>query len=309
MNLSSARKYSYYAGWLFRSYLGDKRPLVNTMIIHYKCNLRCQHCSIVANQDKLPAPLSMSYENASKDMQATFDKGARILFFEGGEPTMWSDGAKTLPDLIQEGRRIGYYVIGYTTNGIGDIFEQSDVISVSLDGPKEIHDLIRGPGVFDQLMQNLGKTNHSNIFANMVVTRTNIDSVRATAEVVARTPSIKGMMINFLTPPPYDIALTPEQKRKVVEEVRGLKREGLPILNSNRALRELLIEDYSKKCPFWISSFTMPDGTKYLGCPMAGTESCKNCGFDAVREYRLITRGDIGTISTMSRFALSKPSR
>jgi MoaA/NifB/PqqE/SkfB family radical SAM enzyme len=248
----------------------------------------------------------MSFEDASKDMQATFDKGARILFFEGGEPTIWTDGDKTLPDLIQEGRRIGYYVIGYTTNGIGEVFEQSDVISVSLDGPKEIHDAIRGPGVFNRLMENLGKTSHTNIFANMVVTRTNMEYLRATAEVVAKTSSIKGMMINFLTPPPYDISLTIEQKRKVVEEVRMLKKEGLPILNSNKALRELLIEDYSKKCPYWISAFTMPDGTKYLGCPMAGTESCKNCGFDAVREYRLITRGDIGTISKMSRFALSK---
>jgi MoaA/NifB/PqqE/SkfB family radical SAM enzyme len=239
-------------------------------------------------------------------MQETFDKGARILFFEGGEPPIWTDGDKDLSDLIEEGRRIGYYVIGYTTNGIGKIFEQSDVVSVSLDGPREIHDLIRGPGVFDRLMENLGRTKHTNIFANMVVTRTNIDHVRATAEVVARTPSVRGMMINFLTPPPYDISLTLEQKKKVVEEVKALKKEGLPIVNSNNALKELLFEDYSKKCPYWISSFTMPDGTKYHGCPMEGTESCKNCGFDAVREYRLITRGDIGTISKMSRFALSK---
>jgi MoaA/NifB/PqqE/SkfB family radical SAM enzyme len=306
MDLSMVRNGSYYAGWLFRSYLGNKRPLVNTIIIHYKCNLKCQHCSLVANQDSLPSPRSISFENASKDMQTMFDKGARILFFEGGEPTIWTDGDRDLSDLIAEGRRIGYNVIGYTTNGIGKIFDQSDVISVSLDGPREIHDLIRGPGVFDRLMDNLGKTKHTNIFANMVVTRTNLDHVRATAEVVANTPSVRGMMINFLTPPPYDISLTLEQKKKVVEMVRELKKEGLPIINSDKALRELLIEDYSKKCPYWVSSFTMPNGAKYHGCPMEGTESCKNCGFDAVREYRLITRGDVGTISKMSRFALSK---
>ena len=238
MDLSTARYGSYYAGWLIRSYLGNKRPLVSTIIIHYKCNLKCQHCSIAANQEIMPYPRSISFENASKDMQETFDRGARILFFEGGEPTIWTDGDKDLSDLIEEGRRIGYYVIGYTTNGIGKIFEQSDVVSVSLDGPREIHDLIRGPGVFDRLMENLGRTKHTNIFANMVVTRTNIDRVRATAEVVAKTPSVRGMMINFLTPPPYDISLTLEQKKKVVEEVRALKKEGLPIVNSNNALKE-----------------------------------------------------------------------
>ena len=143
---SSLRQYSYYGGWFLRSKFGIKRPLVNTMIIHYQCNLRCQHCSIVANADKLPDPRSMSFEAASREMRTEFEKGARILFFEGGEPTIWKDGEKGLGDLIAEGRRIGYYVIGYTTNGIGQIFEESDVVSISLDGPREVHDRIRGAG-------------------------------------------------------------------------------------------------------------------------------------------------------------------
>ena len=141
------------------------------MIIHYACNLRCQHCSIAANADQLPEGSSMSFAAASREMQAEFDKGAKILFFEGGEPTIWKDGDKGLPDLIAEGRRIGYYVIGYTTNGTGRIFEESDVLSISLDGPRDVHDRIRGPGVYDKLMANLEMTDHPNIFANMLAPR------------------------------------------------------------------------------------------------------------------------------------------
>ena len=188
--------------------------------------------------------------------------------------------------------------------------EQSDVISVSLDGPKEIHDVIRGPGVFDRLMQNLSKTTHPNIFANMVVTRTNMDYVRATAEVVANTlRPIRGMMINFLTPPPYDIGMTLEQKRKIVEEVIRSRKRAFPFVNSNKALKELLVEDYSKKCPFSISAFTMPDGTKYFGCPWRAQNRARTAGSMRSENISLITRGDIGTISKMSRFAKSKPQR
>jgi Fe-coproporphyrin III synthase len=304
---STVRQYSYYAGWFVKSLFGIKRPLVNTMIIGYACNLKCQHCSIVANLDKLPGPHAMSYDFAIKEMKVEYDKGTRILFFEGGEPTIWRDGEKDLGDLIDEGRRIGYNVIGYTTNGMGPINEKSDAISISLDGPREIHDLIRGEGAYDALMTNLEKTNHPNIFANMVVMLPNLDHVRQTAEVVAGNKHIRGLMINFITPPPRNIALTLDQKKRVVEEVLSMRKEGLPILNTEKALRELLIEDYSQKCPYWVSVFILPDGSRYQGCPMKGTESCKECGFDAVREYRLITSGNIETITKMStRFALSK---
>jgi len=178
--LISFSQYLYYAGWFMKAKLGFKKPLVNTMIIHYACNIRCEHCAIVANVDQLPPPHSISFENASKVMREEHDKGARILFFEGGEPTIWRDGDKDFHDLIAEGRKAGYFVIGYTTNGVGKIYEETDVISVSLDGPREVHDKIRGAGVYDKLMDNLRRTAHPNIFANMVVTRTNIEVMEET---------------------------------------------------------------------------------------------------------------------------------
>jgi MoaA/NifB/PqqE/SkfB family radical SAM enzyme len=305
--LISASQYLHYAGWFFESKLGIKKPLVNTMIIGYECDLRCKHCTIAANADNIPGPRSMTFDFAVGKMKDYYKKGARILFFEGGEPTLWKDGDKDLRDLIKAGKSIGYFVTGYTTHGTNVIMEESDVISVSLDGTREIHDSIRGPGVFDMLMAGLEKTTHPNVFANMVVMKPNLDNVRACVEFVGTNKRIKGIMLNFITPPPYELVPTAVEKKAVVELAMKLKKEGYPILNTDRALKELLDEDYSAKCPYWVSWFVLPDGSEYTGCPMKGTESCKKCGFDAVREYRLITRGNVETITGMSkRFALTK---
>lgn len=304
---SPVRQFSHYAGWYLSSLFGIKKPLVNTMIIHYACNLRCTHCAVTANEGKLAGPSSMSWEKATTELRSEYDKGSRIVFFEGGEPTIWKDGDKTFRDLIAEAKRIGYFMTGHTTNGTGSIVEESEVVAVSLDGPREVHDRIRAPGVYDKLMENVGRTHHKNIFANMTVCKENIDVVRETAEIVERTPQIRGLMINFQTPPPADQTPTLDEKKKVVDEALRLKKDGLPIINSKRALKELLITDYTDMCPYWVSSFMLPDGSKYYGCPMRAVESCRDCGFDAVREYRLITRGNIGTILSMSRFAISKP--
>ncbi|NLK25622.1 MAG: radical SAM protein [Euryarchaeota archaeon] len=309
--VSAVRQLSHYAGWYIRSIFGKKDPLVNTMVIHYGCNLRCTHCAVTANEDegRLSGPRSMTWELATKEMRSEYNKGSRIVFFEGGEPTIWKDGDRRFIDLIDEAHRMGYYVVGYTTNGTGTIYEQSDVISVSLDGPREVHDRLRAPGVYDMLMENLAKTTHQNIFANMTVSKLNQDVIRETAEIVRNSPQIRGLMINFLTPPPSKFTLTYDEKEAVVKEALGLKKEGFPIVNSKRALKELLITDYTDKCPYWVSSFMLPDGTKHYGCPMRAVEACRDCGFDAVREYRLITAGNVDTIFSMSRFAISKPPK
>jgi len=305
--LISLGQYGYYAKWFLLSKFGRKRALVNTMMIHYRCNLRCKHCSVYENAEKLSHSSSLSYDFAVEEMRKKYREGARIVFFEGGEPTLWRDGDRGLRDLIKAAKEIGYFTTGYTTNGTQEIVQESDAISVSLDGPKEVHDRIRGEGVFDQLMANLEKVQNPNVFANMVVMKENLAYLRQTAEVVKSNPHINGLMINFLTPPPQSQALSMEEKRKVVDEALALKKEGYPILNTKAALKELLIEDYGDRCPKWVSSFVLPGPYYFSGCPMEGTDACKQCGFDAVREYALITRGNPLAITQMSsRFAFSK---
>ncbi|MCL2607272.1 MAG: radical SAM protein [Methanomassiliicoccaceae archaeon] len=306
-----------YAKWWFKSVLGSKAPLVNTLIIHYECNLRCRHCSIHSNIPiaiddagctENSAKIKLTYDEIVEDLRHQFKRGARIAYFEGGETTMWTDDGKDLNDIIKAAKNIGYTNVGYTTNGTNGMFTESDVISVSLDGPREIHDLIRGEGIFDKLMKSIDETEFSGaIYANMVIQKDNIDRIEETAKIVKDNGKLAGIIFNFITPPPYDLALDPDEKKNALDRIRKLKKEGYPILNSRKGLELLAEEDWSKKCPYHVTVFIIPDGTHFNGCPMQGTGSCEQCGFAAVREYYLIKRGSMSTIREMSSvFAMSK---
>ena len=296
-----------YAKWWLGSFFGSKAPLVNTLIIHYGCNLRCKHCSIHSSGANI-GEMKLSYDEIVGDLELQFRNGAKIAYFEGGETTMWSDGDKDLGDLIDAAKRIGYNNVGYTTNGTKKLFTGSDVISVSIDGPREVHDAIRGEGVFDELMKNVAAAEFKgSIYANMVIQKDNKDHIEETANIVKNNKKMAGIIFNFITPPPYDLALTPDEKEKAISVIRELKKNGYPVLNSRKGLELLAEEDWSVKCPYYVTVFMIPGGSHHNGCPMHDTDSCKHCGFAAVREYYLVKKGNPFTIMEMSSmFALSK---
>jgi Fe-coproporphyrin III synthase len=305
--ISHTKQFLYYAMWFLRQKLGNKKPLVNTMVLHLACNLSCEHCEVGNQKTKMINAPSLSFLMAKEKMEDLYKRGARIAYFEGGEPTLWKDGDKNLSDLILLAKEIGYFTTGYTTNGCGTFFLESDVISISLDGPKEIHDKIRAPGTYQLLMKNLEKINHPAIFANMTITRSNVNYIAETVQIVEKNPKIKGIMLNFITPPPESLLIKPEEKEKAIQLILALKNQHAPILNTRTALKKLKQNDFSKKCPLWMSAFILPDGVEVFGCPMRSELSCQYCGFDAVREYSLIAQGYIPAILEISKmFAFSE---
>ena len=53
-----------------------KAPILGTVIVTDKCNLRCQHCSV----NNITATI-YPYRQIRQEMQQLYDMGVRILFF------------------------------------------------------------------------------------------------------------------------------------------------------------------------------------------------------------------------------------
>jgi radical SAM protein with 4Fe4S-binding SPASM domain len=124
--------------------------------------------------------------------------------FTGGEPFLY----KGLWDVITHARKSGYKV-AILTNGCliteEDARKASAIgiadIQISLEGPPEIHDSIRGPGSFAaatkgaRLLIDAGNC----VSANMTLFRLNIDSIEETVEI-AEAGGFSGIGFSRLVP-------------------------------------------------------------------------------------------------------------
>jgi MoaA/NifB/PqqE/SkfB family radical SAM enzyme/GT2 family glycosyltransferase len=186
--LGSVRRLVVFGWDLLRA---AKRVLIRTglpvQIIAYvtaRCNLRCEHCFY---KETLDAP------NPGELPMAVFDRTTKsigpVLWFSlgGGEPFLRRDLADLI-GLIQ--RNCRPKVFSFPTNGWYTektfettlrVLQRMDggtlILFFSLDGPKEIHDAIRGPGSFDRVQATMERLRpltalYPSLYLNVITTVT-----------------------------------------------------------------------------------------------------------------------------------------
>ena len=171
MKLSS---FLHFAGFGIKTVLFRKKePILGTVIVTDKCNLKCKHCSVNNITAALCIPMSRSAEKCSNS--TTW--GIRILFFCGGETFLWRDGERTLRDLVVEAKEMGFLIVNVVTNGTFPIdLPEADLILLSLDGDRERHNAVRGD-TYDTIMENIKHATSDNICFYMAINQINKDAV------------------------------------------------------------------------------------------------------------------------------------
>ncbi len=275
------RQYFYLAQWFVRArFFGRKAPLQTVLFITDKCNLRCKHCSVYGSAGYR----QRTYDEIVADMQYAYSYGSRFIDLEGGEPTLWKEGDRTINDLIDKARALGFFSITVTTNAQQDFsWIHPHSIWVSMDGVGKYHDSIRGEGTFARLEENIRRSGQKHICVNMVVNSLNYESLDAAMEYVRQNPAIEQISVNFHTPYPGTeyLMLPPEKKAELIDKVLAYKRKGYPIMNSYSGLRKMKKNalgqiSLGKEC--FVTNFIYPDGSRGL-CVGYGTEQCRQCGF------------------------------
>ena len=275
------RQYFYLAQWFVRArFFGRKAPLQTVLFITDKCNLRCKHCSVYGSAGYK----QRTYDEIVSDMQFSYAQGSRFIDLEGGEPTLWKEGDRTINDLIDKARAIGFFSITVTTNAQQDFsWIRPPSIWVSMDGVGKYHDSIRGERTFARLEENIRRSGQKHICVNMVVNSLNYESLDPAMEYVRQNPAIEQISINFHTPYPDTeyLMLPPEKKAELIDRVLAYKHKGYPIMNSYSGLRKMKQNalgqiSLGKEC--FVTNFIYPDGSRGL-CMGYGTEQCRKCGF------------------------------
>ena len=279
----------YFANFWLKTVLFKKKdPILGTVIVTDRCNLKCKHCS-VNNITSIMHP----YTQIKKEMQTLYDMGARILFFCGGETFLWRDGDLTVRDLVIEAKRMGFMIVNVVTNGTQPIdLPEADLILLSLDGDRERHNAIRG-NTFDTIMENVKNATADNICFYMAINQINKDAVRDVCQIAKDTKNVRAVSFNFHTPYPdtRDLFLSKGEKQKIADTILQMMDKGYPIFNLKASLPYLVNNSFPTPC---YQCLVIEDGKiSVCGRCIDVPGLCEECGYFFVAEYTLLFRGNL----------------
>ncbi len=282
--------------------VGSRRPLVVGLAVTDVCNLRCIHCR-VANVRRH----HMSTDDLRARLADLHRRGARILYFEGGEPYLWRDGARRLEDAVQLARGLGYLRVHVYTNGTRPLDARPDFHWVSIDGPPEVHRAIRGAPV-DATVEHLRALDGPAAVICTLNAR-NVGAVPETLRFVRDALPGRRVMFYFHTPYYGVDALLLDRGRRIAaaEEIVRLKRRGAPVLNSVPGLRAAAAGTFRKPLPYTV---VVDETGEYRCCRAVGTPGvCADCGYASCAELELVRRLRPAALREAVRFTLTRRPR
>jgi pyruvate-formate lyase-activating enzyme len=184
----------------------------------WRCNLRCQMCDQYGDDYKQPlSKLTRDDELELSEWKRVVDETVKYrceynLF--GGEPLLFNGAVDLIRHIKGKGRRCSITTNGTLLDRYGEDIVTSglDAMGVSVDGPPDVHDEIRGSdGSFERISQGIRQvkawrekhgTRTPRININSVVTLWNHDRMLEMVEL-ARELGVDGLTfqhLNFLEP-------------------------------------------------------------------------------------------------------------
>ncbi len=285
----------YFAAFGIKTILFKKKaPILGTVIVTDKCNLKCRHCS-VNNITAVVHP----YKQIRQEMCTLYHMGVRILFFCGGETFLWRDGNYTLRDLVIEAKEMGFLIVNVVTNGTFPIdLPEADLILLSLDGDRERHNAVRGD-TYDTIMEHVENASSDNICFYMAVNQINKDAVRDVCIAARDTRHVRAVSFNFHTPYPdtRKLALSRAEKRQCCETILKMIKEGAPVFNLKSAFPYVVENRFPTPC---FQCVVIENGkVSTCGRCIEVPGLCEECGYFFVAEYTLLFRGNLKIILEM----------
>jgi Fe-coproporphyrin III synthase len=178
---------------VMRGSLGSKRPFKATLVLTERCDCRCEICWIWKKpKGNEPSPADV----------ARFLRGApsiRWLNLTGGEIFLRDDVVAVAEEALHAQPRLA--ILDFPTTGqrterivpaverIASLGIPRFFVSVSVEGPPELHDRLRGrPGAFDRMIETytaLRRMRGVSAFLGLTLSDRNADAVDATMDALA----------------------------------------------------------------------------------------------------------------------------
>jgi MoaA/NifB/PqqE/SkfB family radical SAM enzyme len=285
-------------------YREDGTYPIGVVNVTNRCNLSCEHCFIFrdGNPNEAPPAFRDELSNATilDTVRALRDRhGMRLVLWMGGEPLIRRD-------LLREAIHL-FPMNTVVTNGTIPLVALGPTVLyvVSLDGPEDLNDAIRGRGTYQRVMRNLSRIPAgftSRVQVQCVVTKRNEHRLEELVRTVRETP-IGWITFSFYVPRANDTTddawKDNEERAAAVREVMRLKETYPGFVRNSTRMLELLLPPYAKRvtdaCP--ARDHILPlylDGDHFSTpfCCYGNDVDCDRCGAWVV--FHLAARLDVG---------------
>ncbi len=254
-----------------------------------RCNLKCKHCFVFrdGNPNAITEKNEMPAERMIEEISGYKNKyGIRRMLWMGGEPLLRKDvlklGVKLFPQNV------------IATNGTLPLIDLGPKTkwTVSIDGPEEINDHIRGKGTFRKTINNLNNLPHGfegDLQCNSVITKLNAHNFEELIPVLMQETPIRGIVFSFYVPKKIDNSelgwKSLKNRDPVVKKLLELKKKYPKFILNRKNVIGLMFSQtapqITKECP--MRKYILP---LYLGkksfeipfCCYGNDVDCHLCG-------------------------------
>jgi len=266
---------------LHKSY---RKPLSVYYLITYRCPFSCEYCNITKN---VPAYRELTTSEAISIIGQMSAAGTVKLQLTGGEPLMRED----IGEIIDHSKKLGLFT-GISTSGykLGDNIDavkKCDVVFLSLEGEKDVHEEIRGKGsyeVFKDAVKILSKEK-VRFWTTTVINKKSAGQIEYIVEWAKRDGFLANFVMLHSRDADYSSCFANKEQageyyledaryEVIIRKLISLKKKHYPIGTSRAYLEQLLAwknnknpyadEGLSSNC--WagrLYGFLEPDGTLY----------------------------------------------
>lgn len=262
MNISKKLK-SLKSVLLLRT-IGKRYPLSVRFNLNNRCNLSCEYCNVWnIKSDELDTKEVFKILDVLKEM------GTVHVSYSGGEPMLRKDIGMIIDYTKELGITCSINTNGFMIDKRWKEIKNVDLVKLSLDGGKKVHDLLRGKGSYDVLIKAIDSIKDNIKFSfSMTLTKFNLSEIEHSLELAKKYDTFcafqpvkdlnKGKEVTHLMP-------NKEELRKTIRKlIRYKKKYPKNIRNSYRGLDDTLIwPEYKNNVCYAGKIFCMilPDGT------------------------------------------------
>jgi len=260
--------------FILNKLLGKRLPLFVTWALTYRCNHNCFYCGTndLMSED-LDTETTLSFINEMSQM------GTKIISFTGGEPLLRDD----IDIIVNYCKTKGIYV-SMNTNGFllpnkAEKIKRIDRIVFSLDGPRDIHDAIRGRGSYNEVMEavKLARSKLWNIKFTSVLMDANLDCIEFILDMAQRLEIVTSFQparkLKRGSGELNQLLAQGERYQKAVKELISYKLNNHPFLGNSLSCLSHFLQ--------WPNPALIPCAASRIYCRVENDGRVKGCGDEA----------------------------